>query len=43
MKVGEVRDYNITKNEWVLNGKTVYYASADTINATVEKPTIVSG
>lgn len=36
MKVGKVRDYNITKNEWVLNGKTVYYASADTINATLD-------
>ena len=28
---GRIRDYNITKNEWVLGGKTVYYASADTI------------
>lgn len=36
VKVGKVRDYNITKNEWVLNGKTVYYASADTINATLD-------
>ena len=25
---GRIRDYNITKNEWVLGGKTVYYASA---------------
>ena len=29
------RDYNITKNEWVLGGKTVYYASADTISDTL--------
>lgn len=36
IKVGKTRDYNITKNEWVLNGKTVYYASADTINATLD-------
>jgi fido (protein-threonine AMPylation protein) len=36
VKVGKVRDYNITKSEWVLNGKTVYYASADTINATLD-------
>lgn len=36
VKVGKVRDYNITKNEWILNGKTVYYASADTINATLD-------
>ena len=28
---GRIRDYNITKNEWVLGGKTVYYASSDTI------------
>ncbi len=31
---GRIRDYNITKNEWVLGGKTVYYASADTISDT---------
>lgn len=36
VKVGEFRDYNITKSEWVLNGKTVYYASADNIKATLE-------
>lgn len=33
---GRIRDYNITKNEWVLGGMTVYYASADTISATLE-------
>ena len=31
-QAGRIRDYNITKNEWVLGGKTVYYASADTIS-----------
>lgn len=36
VKVGEFRDHNITKSEWVLNGKTVYYASADNIKATLE-------
>ena len=36
VKIGKIRDYNITKNEWVLNGKTVLYASADTINATLD-------
>ena len=33
---GQIRDYNITKNEWVLGGKTVYYASADTISDTLD-------
>lgn len=33
---GRTRDYNITKREWVLRGETVYYASADTINDTLE-------
>ena len=33
---GRIRDYNITKNEWVLGGKTVYYASADTICDTLD-------
>ena len=32
---GRIRDYNITKNEWLLGGKTVYYASADTISDTL--------
>ena len=32
---GRIRDYNITKNEWVLGGETVYYASADTISDTL--------
>ena len=33
---GQIRDYNITKREWVLRGETVYYASADTIRETLE-------
>jgi len=33
---GKIRDYNITKSEWVLNGKTVYYASASSIQATLD-------
>jgi len=28
---GQIRDYNITKKEWVLNGESVYYASAGSI------------
>lgn len=35
-QAGRIRDYNITKNEWVLGGKTVYYASADTIGETLD-------
>lgn len=33
---GQIRDYNITKREWVLNGETVYYASHETISETLE-------
>ncbi len=33
---GKIRDYNITKSEWVLNGETVLYASADTLKETLE-------
>lgn len=32
---GEVRTYNITKPEWVLNGDTVLYASYNSINETL--------
>jgi fido (protein-threonine AMPylation protein) len=32
---GKIRDYNISKAEWALNGETVYYASADSIRATL--------
>lgn len=33
---GKIRDYNITKKEWVLNGDTVTYASWNSINDTLE-------
>ncbi|MDR0895931.1 MAG: Fic family protein [Prevotellaceae bacterium] len=33
---GRIRDYNISKKEWVLNGETVLYASADNIRATLD-------
>jgi fido (protein-threonine AMPylation protein) len=32
---GKIRDYNITKSEWVLDGETVLYASADTLKETL--------
>ncbi|WP_075877787.1 Fic family protein [Merdibacter massiliensis] len=33
---GEIRDYNITKKEWVLDGETVMYGSASELRATLE-------
>jgi fido (protein-threonine AMPylation protein) len=33
---GKIRDYNITKAEWVLDGKTVLYANAPEIRATLD-------
>ena len=33
---GRIRDYNITKREWVLNGDTIYYADYATISETLE-------
>lgn len=33
---GKIRDYNITKKEWVLNGETVLYGSASELWATLE-------
>ena len=33
---GKIRDYNISKNEWALNGETVYYASAQSIRDTLD-------
>lgn len=33
---GKIRNYNISKNEWVLNGETVLYASASNIKATLD-------
>ena len=32
---GKIRDYNITKKEWVLKGDTVWYASYDSIRDTL--------
>lgn len=32
---GKIRDYNITKKEWVLNGATVLYGSASELSATL--------
>lgn len=33
---GKIRDYNITKPEWVLNGETVLYASAESLKDALE-------
>ena len=33
---GRIRDYNITKKEWVLSGETVLYGSASELKATLE-------
>ncbi len=33
---GSIRDYNITKKEWVLNGATVLYGSATELRATLD-------
>ncbi|MEG2117099.1 MAG: Fic family protein, partial [Clostridia bacterium] len=33
---GDIRDYNITKDEWVLGGDTVYYASFESIIPTLQ-------
>ena len=33
---GNIRDYNITKKEWVLDGATVMYGSASELRATFE-------
>ena len=33
---GRIRDYNITKKEWVLDGATVFYGSATELRATLE-------
>ena len=33
---GKIRDYNISKSEWVLGGESVYYASAYSIRATLD-------
>lgn len=33
---GQIRDYNITKKEWVLRGDTVFYVSAPDIRRAIE-------
>lgn len=33
---GCIRDYNITKNEWVLDGDTIHYGTATELRATLE-------
>lgn len=33
---GRIRDYNITKKEWILNGATVLYGSATELQATLD-------
>lgn len=33
---GKIRDYNITKKEWVLDGATVMYGSASELRATLD-------
>lgn len=33
---GMIRDYNITKSEWVLDGETVIYASNDSLGETLD-------
>jgi fido (protein-threonine AMPylation protein) len=33
---GQIRDYNITKKEWVLDGESVVYGSASQLRATLE-------
>jgi fido (protein-threonine AMPylation protein) len=33
---GKIRDYNITKKEWVLDGATILYGSASELRATLE-------
>ncbi len=35
-RAGEIRDYNISKQEWVLNGDTVTYGGASELHATLE-------
>lgn len=33
---GKIRNYNITKKEWILNGETVIYSSYNNINETLD-------
>ncbi len=34
-EAGKIRNYNITKKEWILNGETVLYGSAESLKATL--------
>lgn len=36
LHAGSIRDYNITKKEWVLNGATMLYGSATELRATLD-------
>ncbi|MCQ2752335.1 MAG: Fic family protein [Coriobacteriales bacterium] len=36
MHAGQIRDYNLSKKEWVLNGKSVLYGNATDIRKTLE-------
>lgn len=36
MHAGQIRDYNITKKEWILDGASVIYGSASELRATLE-------
>jgi len=36
VKAGVIRDYEITKSEWALNGDTVYYGAAASLKETLE-------
>ena len=33
---GKIRDYNITKKEWVLRGDTVLYVNAEDLHRAIE-------
>lgn len=33
---GKIRDFNITKKEWILDGETVLYGNAESLKATLE-------
>ncbi len=33
---GKIRDYNISKQEWILNGESVLYGSAESLKATLK-------
>lgn len=35
-QAGKIRNYNITKKEWILNGDTVFYGGASELEVTLE-------